>query len=183
MSHLQIHQPLLYQHSLEVGDLCDRLSHLLPFSPVDRRLTLRAALLHDIGKIHLSRAILEKTTSLDDSEYRYVQQHVLRGEQLLRSMDLDEEADIVATHHERWDGTGYPHGLTGRKVPLAGRLVHLADCIAAMLQRRSYKAAYPLHHVLDEISRSAGSHFDPQLVRTALICLQRKTTVQKARAA
>jgi putative nucleotidyltransferase with HDIG domain len=119
------------------------------------------ALLHDIGKIGISDAILRKPGKLTDEEFDEIKRHPLVGAQILRSVAfLEPHVPIVELHHERPDGKGYPYGLRGEEIPLLARIVHVADAYDAMTTARAYRAARPLGDVLAELWRHAGSDFD-----------------------
>jgi putative two-component system response regulator len=126
-----------------------------------------AAPLHDVGKIAVSDMILLKPGKLTRAEYQEVQRHVLVGEQILAgsgSPVLQQAAEIALSHHERWDGRGYPAGLRREETPLCARLVAVADVFDALTHRRPYKEAWPLEQAVDEILHQSGGHFDPEVV-------------------
>jgi len=126
-----------------------------------------AAPMHDIGKVAIPDAILHKPGPLTAEEREAVQQHTLIGADILGHPQNELIAvahDIALTHHERWDGKGYPRGLEGREIPLAGRIVALADVVDALLTKRSYKRAYTVGTVRDIIRRERGRQFDPAVV-------------------
>jgi ribonuclease P protein subunit RPR2 len=122
-------------------------------------------LLHDIGKIGIPDAILRKPGPLDPEELERMRFHPVLGERLLRQIPhLDGLArDVVACHHERWDGRGYPLGLTGTSIPLAARIFAIADAFDAMTNDRPYRRARSVGDALDEIVRNAGAQFEPEL--------------------
>lgn len=124
--------------------------------------------MHDIGKVVIPDAILHKRGSLTDEEREVVKQHPLMGAQILgeAASDLVGVAhDIALSHHERWDGGGYPKGLAGEAIPLSGRIVGLADVLDALLSKRCYKDACSLDETLDIIRAEDGKHFDPAVTR------------------
>lgn len=126
-----------------------------------------AAPLHDVGKIGVPDAILNKPGRLDADERAIMQQHATIGAKILSDGDSDlvrMAAAVAAGHHERWDGMGYPLGLCGTEIPLAARITAVADVFDALCSERSYKPAWPIDVARDEILRSAGSHFDPDCV-------------------
>ncbi len=128
-----------------------------------------AALLHDIGKISVPDAILTKPGSLTEEEFALIRRHPLVGSAILGNISaLKLEAALVRFHHEAWDGTGYSTGLAGEEIPLGSRIINIADSIDAMLMQRTYKQAYPVGRVLDELRRCAGGQFDPSLAEAAL---------------
>jgi response regulator RpfG family c-di-GMP phosphodiesterase len=126
-----------------------------------------AAPLHDIGKVSVPDAILNKPGRLDEREFAVMRAHAANGHELLSessSAMLQLGAQIALTHHERWDGTGYPNGLAGEAIPLEGRIVALADVFDALMSKRVYKPAFPFEKTHAIIVEGAGTHFDPQLV-------------------
>ena len=129
-----------------------------------------AAPMHDIGKIGIPDAILQKPAALTDPEWRVMQTHAAIGGDMLASDIplLAMAADIARHHHERWDGSGYPDGLAAEATPEAARIVAIADVYDALVHARVYKPAWDEDSVLDELQRLAGSHFDPRLLAAFL---------------
>jgi putative two-component system response regulator len=152
------------QHTQRVGRLAARLGSQLG---LDRSMvsTLgQVAPLHDLGKIAISDAILLKPGRLTQQEFETIKKHSRLGAEILSGSNSPlfvTAASIALTHHERWDGTGYPDGLAGDAIPLAGRIVALADAFDAMSYTRPYKPAVPLSEVQLELNRCSGTHFDP----------------------
>ena len=128
---------------------------------------IRAATpLHDVGKIGIPDHILLKPGRLEPAERAEMQTHTTIGARILSGgqSELIRLAQIIAlTHHERWDGTGYPHNLSGYQIPLAGRIVAVADTFDALIHVRPYKAAWSVADALAEIARQRGHHFDPAI--------------------
>ena len=145
---------------------------VLPAAQVELIATL--APLHDIGKVGVPDAVLNKPGRLTAEERREIERHPTIGYEALARAEraagvLDDEVlavakDIVYTHHERWDGRGYPRGLAGEAIPLAGRIVAVVDAFDAMRSDRVYRAALPHEDAVAELTRSAGTHFDPEVV-------------------
>jgi len=135
-------------------------------------LMYKSAPLHDIGKVGVPDRILLKPGKLDDNEWELMKQHVsygqetiVRAEQALgTSSFLHFAREIIYTHHEKWDGTGYPRGLKGDEIPVAGRLMALSDVYDALISKRVYKDAFPHEKAAAIIRQSSGSHFDPDVV-------------------
>jgi putative two-component system response regulator len=126
-----------------------------------------AAMLHDVGKIGIPDAILLKAGPLTDDEFTIIKRHPALGSSLLAEGEsplLRLAAEIALTHHERWDGRGYPHGLGGDTIPVFGRIAAIADAFDAMTSDRVYRPAVPLGEALSEIRAERGRQFDPDLV-------------------
>jgi putative two-component system response regulator len=127
--------------------------------------------MHDVGKIGIPDAVLLKPGPLDEHEWEIVRAHTSMGGEILADSEnpLVQLAETIARcHHERWDGTGYPLGLRGEAIPQAARICAICDAFDALLSRRAYKQSWSLEQALREISRSSGTHFDPQLVEVFL---------------
>ncbi len=129
---------------------------------------LNAAPMHDIGKIGIPDSIMLKPGKLTDEEFAIMKRHPIIGAEILGESDsrLLQIARVVALyHHEKWDGSGYPHGLQGEAIPIEARIVALADVFDALTSKRPYKEAWPVEQALEHIRQQAGKHFDPALVR------------------
>ena len=130
-----------------------------------------AALLHDIGKIAISRAILVKPASLTDAEYEAIQQHPVRGAEIVsRIPSLADIVPLVRSHHEWFDGCGYCEGIRGDQIPFLARVLSVADAYDAMTTSRPYRAAKSTDEAMDELRRMSGKQFDPQLVQAFVTC-------------
>lgn len=124
-----------------------------------------AGLLHDIGKIGISEGILCKPGKLSDEEYEIIKSHPQKGKKLLHSIKkLNSVSEWLNSHHERWDGSGYPNRLKGEEIPISSRIIAIADTYDAMTSSRSYRQALPHEVARDEILRCKGTQFDPNLV-------------------
>lgn len=126
-----------------------------------------ASMLHDVGKISIPDAVLKKPGLLNDDERKIMNMHAVNGYEMLADAEspfLHMGAVIALTHHEKWDGSGYPRGLKGEEIPVEGRIVALADVFDALCSRRVYKEAWPIEKVLDIIKTCRGTHFDPNIV-------------------
>jgi PAS domain S-box-containing protein len=123
-------------------------------------------LLHDIGKIGVPLDILNKPGKLTDEEWNYIKTHVHKGYQIAKSSKgLNEIADMILHHHERWDGKGYPDGLKEEETPLLSRIISVVDAFDAMVSNRSYRAAKSVDEAIAELERCSGTQFDPTLVK------------------
>lgn len=134
-------------------------------------LVFQAAPMHDIGKIGIPDRIMLKAGKLDQAEWREMQMHPIIGSLIIGDHDselLIMAKDIALTHHEKWDGSGYPYQLSGEHIPLTGRVVAIADVFDALTTNRPYKRAWSLDDALAFIDSQAGRHFDPVLVRCFL---------------
>jgi diguanylate cyclase (GGDEF)-like protein len=158
-------EPELHEHSESVTVLARRVARRLGLAPDEQEDVARAADLHDIGKMAIPDAILNKPGPLDDEEWAFMRRHTVIGEDILAvAPALRNVGRLVRASHERWDGRGYPDGLARGEIPLGARIVAVCDAFSAMVQERPYKAGLPPEEALDEIRRSAGTHFDPRVV-------------------
>jgi putative two-component system response regulator len=138
----------------------------------DRDLVLQSTQLHDVGKIAIKDRVLQKPDRLTSEEFDEIKQHVQFGEDVIDRIKsntterafLDQAKVLIATHHEKWDGSGYPRGMKGQEIPLQGRLMAIADVYDALTSDRPYKKAYSHKEAVDIITRDRGKHFDPDLV-------------------
>jgi putative two-component system response regulator len=159
------------QHTRRVGDLSVRIAQHLGLEDSQVELIRLAAPLHDIGKIAIPDAVLGKPGELTSEELEQMKTHTTLGAQMLAGsafalLELAEE--IALTHHEKWDGSGYPAGLVGDAIPIAGRIVAVADVFDALTHSRPYKAAWSTADAIIEITSEAGRHFDPQVLEAFL---------------
>jgi response regulator RpfG family c-di-GMP phosphodiesterase len=156
------------EHTERVGDLAARLARHLSCDDRTVLLVRQAAPLHDLGKIAIPDNVLLKPGPLTSEEFEVVKTHALLGARVLAGSDSDllATAEVIArTHHERWDGSGYPDGLAGEAIPLEGRVVHLADVFDVLVHERPYKESWTVEAAAEEIRRGAGTQFDPQVVQ------------------
>jgi putative two-component system response regulator len=159
------------RHTLRVGRIAGRIAQVLGLAADAHELIGRAAPLHDIGKIGIPDSVLLKQDRLAPAERAVIQSHTIIGADILsgsRFALLQLAEQIALSHHERWDGQGYPHGLAGDTIPLAGRIVAVADVFDALTHDRPYKAAWTVRDALGEIEACAGSQFDPAVVEALL---------------
>jgi CHASE2 domain-containing sensor protein len=158
-------------HIGRIGSLCRRLALAAGLGVDEAELLERASAMHDVGKIAIPDYILRKPGPLEPEERAVMERHTEIGGELLAGSRsrLVQTAELIArTHHERWDGTGYPAGLAGEEIPLAGRICAICDVFDALVSNRPYKAAWPVEEALEEIRRQAGRQFDPRLTELFL---------------
>lgn len=164
------------EHTKRVGEICAKIAEALGWSASAVELIRRAAPLHDVGKIAIADAILLKPGKLTAEELERMKEHAALGAKMLSGgqfslLQLAEQ--IALTHHERWDGTGYM-GLQGEAIPMAGRIVAVADVFDALTSERPYKKAWPIEEAIEEILRQSGRQFDPRVVEAFLKVVQQK---------
>jgi putative two-component system response regulator len=159
------------QHTERVGATAAAIAAQLGLDAAEVQLVREAAPLHDIGKLAIPDAILLKPGKLSPQEYELMKTHAELGARALSgssSLVLQMAAVIAVSHHERWDGRGYPEGLAGEAIPLAGRVAAVADVYDALTHDRPYKSLWPVEQAIAEIRRAAGSQFDPRVVEAFL---------------
>lgn len=185
-------------HVIRVGCYSRAIAAVLNMPRAFLEMVLLAAPLHDVGKIGIPDSVLRKPGPLNDEEWTIMQRHCEIGERILRERSkavvplldwyaaepdaldghlavcdpvLDMAASIALTHHEKWDGSGYPRGLSGEAIPLESRIVAVADVFDALTSKRPYRAARPEEEALSIISATVDSHFDPKVYQAFLHCL------------
>ncbi|MCX5724532.1 MAG: response regulator [Nitrospirae bacterium] len=162
------------EHCRRVGETSGAIARVLQLPDGIVQLILRAAPLHDIGKIGVSDLILMKPSSLTPEEFEIMKSHTTLGSKLLIGSlyPLSQMAEEIArTHHEKWDGTGYG-GLVGTDIPLPGRIVAVVDVFDALTHARPYKKAFPMEKAFEIIREGAGTHFDPTIVEAFFVCVE-----------
>jgi response regulator RpfG family c-di-GMP phosphodiesterase len=156
-------------HSRRVRNYSLHLARALGLDRRQKRLLSLAAQLHDVGKVGIPDAILNKPARLTEEEYAVVRQHPEMGERILTPVVRSREILAgIRGHHERLDGSGYPDGLKGDKIPLFGKLIAIPDCFDALTTSRAYRGAMPVFQALEIIRAGAGAHFEPAFVRAFL---------------
>ena len=142
-----------------------------------------AAPMHDTGKLGVPQAILRKPGPLDDGEWVVMRTHTRIGHDILNKSEapvFQLAAEVALRHHEKWDGSGYPDGLQGEKIPESARIVAVADVFDALSMKRPYKDAWPIEQILENIHAGAGVHFDPEMVRVFTGILPRLLEIRAA---
>jgi len=153
-------------HSLRVTDYCLKIADDLGFSEREKVILEVAALLHDFGKIGIDEQLLLKPRKLTRQEKNEVTMHVMRGYYMLAGFsELNEALKGIKTHHEYYDGSGYPEGLMKGEIPLIGRIIAVADAYDAMTSKRPYRKAMTKKEAIEELKRNAGHQFDPAIVK------------------
>ena len=165
VSAVEAKDPYTHGHSRRTAELAARLGSRMRLGTDDLRALTRGAYLHDVGKIGIDEAILNKPGVLDPVERRDVERHPVLGAEMVRSApSLAETIDVIRHHHERWDGHGYPDGLVAREIPLLARITAVADVWDALTSDRSYRPGWDPADALAHIVAGASTHFDPALV-------------------
>lgn len=163
-------------HSLRIAHLCREVGRALSFDKERLDRLEAAAYLHDIGKIGIPESVLNKPGKLTDEEWTTIRRHPQIGAEILKGIpSLTLVAGFVEAHHERLDGTGYPHGLKGEEIPLESRIISAADAFDAMVNCRPYRSGLALDHALAELCRLAGVQFDPTVVSCIMEVVQLKS--------
>jgi CHASE2 domain-containing sensor protein len=171
------------EHIDRMSEMCGEVARELGLPEPDARLLHHAAALHDIGKIGVPDAILLKPGRLTDAEFDVMREHVVAGAELLTGSNspvLELAETVARTHHEKWDGTGYPARLAGTAIPLTGRIAAVCDVFDALTHERPYKRAWTIAEACAEVRRCRGSHFDPQVADALLAVIERQHGQQVA---
>ncbi|MBF0309219.1 MAG: response regulator [Magnetococcales bacterium] len=154
-------------HILRIGRMTGDLADWLGLPPDFGELLAQASPMHDVGKIGIPDQVLKKAGPLEETEWVLMRDHPRLGAELLGGSDsplLVMARSVALNHHEKWDGSGYPHGLKGEAIPMEGRITAIVDVFDALMSRRPYKEAWPLTDVRNEIHKQRARHFDPLLV-------------------
>lgn len=167
------------EHSRRVSELCQEIGRAMGLSDTEVNQIKTEGLLHDIGKIAIDEKILNKPGKLTDEEMNKIRLHPEIGYRILTtSKEMLSIANCVVAHHEKWDGTGYPKGLKGEKIPVHARIIALADCYDAMISERPYRNSFSVDQVCQEIRKNAGQQFDAGLARIFLEKVLKKQWVE-----
>ena len=158
-------------HVKRVGEYCYLLARKYGFDEDTAELLRIASPMHDVGKIGIPDAILNKPGKLTDEEFERIKTHTLIGYDILKGSKqkiLQLAAKIALEHHERWDGHGYPHGVAGEQINVLSRIVKVADVFDALSCKRVYKEAWSIEQILENLKKDRGTHFDPHIVNLLL---------------
>ena len=162
-------------HSERTANLASRLAHACHLSSTEQETARVAGLLHDVGKLGIPTEILQKRGALTKDERALVNTHPEMGKQLVSGLGgLDRTVPAVLWHHERWDGAGYPHGISGEEIPVLARIISVVDSFDAMRRNRSYKDSISIQSALQEIHKCAGGQFDPKIAKTFIELINRE---------
>ncbi len=152
-------------HSERVAEYAGRIANAMQLTKEERGVISDAAILHDLGKMGISDAILNKPGALSPEEYKFIKQHPIIGEKICQPLSSAEGLlPIIRHHHERYDGKGYPDGLAGMEIPLGARILAIADAFDAMTSDRPYRTGMPFTKAISILIEGAGSQWDPSVV-------------------
>jgi len=161
-NHMSIKSPETVEHSERLAILTRKIGEELDLTPCELNELELFATLHDIGKISISDEILNKTGELSADEWMQMKKHAEIGyDMAMSASELKPIAGYILSHHENWNGSGYPHGISGENIPLPSRILAIADTYDAMTQDRVYRTAVGKEMALEEIRQNTGSRFDP----------------------
>lgn len=172
------------EHVERTREMSARLGREMGLSDSDIAKLELLAVLHDIGKVAIPHSVLVKKGKLNEEERKIMQQHTVKGYRIAKSSpELAEIADCILSHHEKWDGTGYPNGLKGEEIPLLARVISAVDSHDVMVHNRPYHTAMPEQAAIDELKACAGTQFDPHVVEVFTALLEREELNKEAREA
>jgi diguanylate cyclase (GGDEF)-like protein len=173
----------LGQHNDDVAELVDAVGQELGLAAAELVSIRRAAELHDVGKLAIPDAILNKPGPLDENEWEFMRRHTIVGERIVASAtSLHDVAPMVRATHERWDGAGYPDGIAGEAVPLGARIIAVCDAYDAMITTRPYRTGMSGAAAMAELRRCSGSQFDPRVVQAFIRVIERRADLAAAAA-
>lgn len=181
----EFHDKWTGQHIGKISRYCAIIGKAIGLSDHKNTLLFQAAPMHDIGKIGISDQILLKPGKLSHNEFNVMKSHSKIGAKLLSGNDSDllrVAKNIALTHHEKWDGSGYPRGLGGKQIPLAGRITAICDVFDALTSTRPYKKPWSFNKAVMELKLNAGAHFDPRLVKIFIQNIQQIRQVHQVHA-
>jgi HD-GYP domain-containing protein (c-di-GMP phosphodiesterase class II) len=170
--------PELSRHTSRVALFAVRVARRLGLPELELRWISAAAELHDIGKVAIPDAIVDKTASLEGDEWAFIRRHTVIGERIaLSAPSLAPVAPLIRSSHERWDGAGYPDGLAGDAIPLGAQIIFVCDAFDAMTSDRPYRRALPAETALAELADGAGTQFSAEVVQAFAACWNDTTPV------
>lgn len=175
---IELKNPYTHRHSQKVTKYAIGIAEELGLSREEIEQVKQSGLIHDIGKVGIADAILNKPGRLTQEEFIEIKKHPLLAMKVLKHLRLlQPEMTIVVHHHERWDGKGYPDGLMGSKIPRVSRILAVADSLDAMLSNRPYRNAQTIEYAISELHRGSGTQFDPEIVEAFLSVLKQKPDI------
>ena len=154
----------IYGHVHRVSGVSISIGEVLGLAPTELDRLSTVGVLHDVGKLHVDSNLLSKPSSLAELEVEHMQRHTLFGFAMTADLFERDVAEAILFHHERYDGSGYPHGRAGDEIPLLARIVAVADAYDAITSERSYQPALPSTYAMNEIRDYSGTQFDPMVV-------------------
>ena len=161
-------------HSLRVRMYSGLIADAMGMNNKDKALLEKAATLHDIGKIGIRDSVLQKEGKLTDEEYKHIQEHVRITHNILNKIYMSPDfrmiTEMASSHHEKWDGSGYPRGLKGTEIPLSGRIMAAADVMDALISKRLYKEPFTINEAIDIFNESISKQFEPCIVEATKAC-------------
>ncbi len=161
-------------HSERTSNLASRLAHACHLSSTEQETARVAGLLHDVGKMGIPTEILQKRGALTQEERALVNMHPEMGKKIVSGLGgLERTVPAVLWHHERWDGAGYPHGISGEEIPVLARIMSVVDSFDAMRRNRPYRISMSIQSALQEIHECAGGQFDPKIANTFVEMIDR----------
>jgi putative nucleotidyltransferase with HDIG domain len=154
-----------YGHSTQVATYASAIAERMDLPPDEQARVVKAALIHDLGKVGIMDSIISKPGPLTDEEYNILKRHPVIGAEIINRMKgLQDLVPLVRHHHERWDGRGYPDGIEKEEIPIGARILALSDSLDAMLSDRPYRPTRSMKEVVEEVIRCTGTQFDPKVV-------------------
>ena len=166
---MEIHQSYHYGHNERVALLASETARLLGCNNTTIENIRWASLLHDIGEITIPAYVLQKTTDLSEDEWEAIKKHPIVGAEIVGKVkSLESVAHIIYTHHERYDGSGYPEGLRGESIPLEARILSVADSYDAMTNLRLHRESNNHHQAIEDLKTNSGNIYDPSIVEVFL---------------
>ena len=164
--------PYTAGHMQRVADMAVKIGRAMGLPPEELRILAQAGVIHDVGKIEVPDAVLNKPGRLEPEERELINQHPANGERIGRTLGLHKlELEVIRHHHERWDGAGYPDGLAGERIPVLARIMAVADVYDAVTSARAYRSAWSREDARNLLARDSGTAFDPQIAAVALALL------------
>ena len=157
---------MTYTHSMNVALICNVIGNWLRMNEKDLKVLVTCGLLHDIGKIGIQDDILKKKGKLTKEEYEVIKTHVEKSVEMIRFLPhMNYVIPAVLSHHERYDGKGYPNGIKGKEIPILGRILAVCDSFDAMVSRRAYKEKLSVEYAIGELENGKGTQFDPDVAQ------------------